>query len=537
MTAMAMHFADAWEALADAFPDRWATIHDGRRQTWRQYEDRAARLAAAFTAAGLGPHSKIGLYLYNSPEYMETQFAGMKIRGVPVNVNYRYRDDELAYLLENSDAEAVFFHTSLGDRVARVAPTNPNLKLVVAVDDGGDHVVPGAIAYEDLVAAHDPMPRIERSEDDLYMLYTGGTTGMPKGVMYRIGDFTLGIANNQYALSGLPVPTDPAGLVEAARALEAAIPVSIPACPQMHGTGMWLGSMSPHMAAGCVVTLPARTFDADELLRTVADEAVERVIIVGDAFAKPILRALQAAAERGVPYDLPSLKLMVSSGVMWGAEVKAGILDHIPHLVIVDAVGSTEAGAMGVTVTTKGSSVETAHFARSPEVKVFTEDDREVEPGSGEAGMVATKASSLGYFKDPAKTDKTFRVIDGVRYCFAGDWATVEADGSLTLLGRGSQCINTGGEKVFPEEVEEAVKRTPGVLDCLVVGIPDERFGEAVTAVVSTSGPVSEGEIIASVKGQLSGFKAPKRVLFVSDVPRAPNGKADYKTAKKLALD
>jgi fatty-acyl-CoA synthase len=398
--------------------------------------------------------------------------------------------------------------------------------------------VPGAVAYEDLVAAYDSMPRIERSEDDLYILYTGGTTGMPKGVMYRIGDFTLGIASNQYSLSGLPVPTDPAALVEAARATEAAgVPVSIPACPQMHGTGMWLGSMSPHMAAGCVVTLAARTFDADELLRTVADEGVERVIIVGDAFAKPILRALQDAADRGAPYDLPSLKLMVSSGVMWGGEVKAGILDHIGHLMIVDAVGSTEAGAMGVTVTTKGTTVETAHFARSPEVKVFTEDDREVEAGSGEAGMVATKATSLGYFKDPVKTDKTFRVIDGVRYCFAGDWATVAADGSLTLLGRGSQCINTGGEKVFPEEVEEAVKRTPGVLDCLVVGVPDERFGEAVTAVVSTTSAVNEADVIASVKKQLSGFKAPKRVLFVDDVPRAPNGKADYKTAKALALD
>jgi len=531
---MAMHFADVWEALADAFPDRTATVHAGHRRTWREYEDRAARLAGAFTEAGLQPDSKIGLFLYNSPEYLESQFAGMKLRGVPINVNYRYQDDELVYLLDNADAEAVVFHTSLADRVARVRDRLPKIKLAVAVDDGEGHEISDAIAYEALLAAHDPMPRIERSPDDIYMLYTGGTTGMPKGVMYRIGEFTAAIANNMYALSGLPPATEVAELIERAAPLEP-VPVSIPACPLMHGTGMWLGAMSPHIAAGCVVTLAARTFDADELLRTAADEGVERVIIVGDAFAKPILRALQAAADRGTPYDVPSLKLLISSGVMWGAEVKEGILDHIPHLMIVDAVGSTEAGAMGVTITMKGMSVETAHFARQPTVKVFTEDDREVEPGSGEAGMVATVAASLGYFKDPDKTERTFRVIDGVRYCFAGDWATVEPDGSINLLGRGNQCINTGGEKVFPEEVEEAVKRTPGVLDCLVVGVPDERFGEAVTAVVSTTTPVSEADVIKSVKQQLSGYKAPKRVLFVTDVPRAPNGKADYKTAKALA--
>jgi 3-oxocholest-4-en-26-oate---CoA ligase len=538
---VAMHFADVWEAIADALPDQIAVVHAETRRTWRAYEERASRLAAAFHAAGLGPDAKIGMYLYNSPEYLETQFAGFKMRGVPVNVNYRYLDDELAYLLENSDAEAVVYHTSLGDRIERVRAGLPKLKLLVEVDDGGEHRVDGAQAYEDLLAAQEPMPRIERSEDDIYMLYTGGTTGMPKGVMYRCGDFTQGIANNLYVLAGITVPTDPAGLVAlaVAAAAEGKAPVSIPACPLMHGTGMWIGAMTPHHGGGTVVTLPSRTLDADELLRAVADESVERIVIVGDAFAKPILRALQAAADRGTPYELPSLALIVSSGVMWTAEVKAGILEHLPHVVLVDAMGSTEAGAMGMNITMKGmAGVETAQFSRQPTLKVFTEDDREVEPGSGEAGMVANGGMlPLGYFKDPEKTDRTFRVIEGVRYCFPGDWATVEADGSMTLLGRGSQCINTGGEKVFPEEVEEAVKRTPGVHDCLVVGLPDEKFGETVTAVVSTDTSLSEAEVISSVKGQLSGYKAPKRVVFVSQVPRAPNGKADYKTAKKLAAD
>jgi 3-oxocholest-4-en-26-oate---CoA ligase len=340
----------------------------------------------------------------------------------------------------------------------------------------------------------------------------------------------------------VPVPTTPDGLVELALKAQAdgKVPVSIPACPLMHGTGMWIGAMTPHHGGGTVVTLPGRTFEADELLRVAADRSVERVVIVGDAFAKPIWRALQAAAERGAPYELPSLAMIVSSGVMWTAEVKNGILDHLPHVALVDAMGSTEAGAMGVSITMKGvtGEPETASFARQPTLKVFTEDGREVEPGSGESGMVANTGSlPLGYFKDPEKTERTFRVIDGVRYVFPGDWAIVEADGSLTLLGRGSQCINTGGEKVFPEEVEEAVKRTPGVHDCLVVGLPDEKFGETVNAVVSTDAELDEAEVIASVKRQLSGYKAPKRVIFVTEVPRAPNGKADYRTAKQLAAE
>jgi fatty-acyl-CoA synthase len=285
--------------------------------------------------------------------------------------------------------------------------------------------------------------------------------------MYRCGDFTQGIANNLYSLSGVPVPTTPEGLVELALKAQAdgKVAVSIPACPLMHGTGMWIGAMTPHHGGGTVVTLPSRHFDADEMLRAVADNAVERIVIVGDAFGKPMARALQAAADRGTPYELPSLALIVSSGVMWTAEVKNAILEHLGHVVLVDAMGSTEAGAMGMSITMKGitGDPETAHFAKQPTLKVFTEDGREVEPGSGEAGLVANGGNlPLGYFKDPEKTDRTFKVIDGVRYCFPGDWATVEADGSMTLLGRGSQCINTGGEKVFPEEVEEAVKRTPG---------------------------------------------------------------------------
>jgi fatty-acyl-CoA synthase len=532
-----MHFATAYEAVADAVPDVPALVHADVARTWAQYDERAARVASALVAAGLQPDSKIGMYLYNSSEYLEVQLGGMKMRGVPVNVNYRYLDDELWYLLDNSDAEALFFHTSLGERVARVRERLPKLKLLVEVDDGGESI--GGVRYDDLVAGHEPMPRIDRPGDDIYMLYTGGTTGMPKGVMYPQDLMTSAFFALSYPLLGITPPTEVAAIrpaVEAIRA-EGKAPVSIPACPLMHGTGMWLGSMMPGLQGGTVVTLPSRSLDAHELLATAQAHRATSVTIVGDAFAKPIVRALDEAAEKGEPYDLSSLQIVISSGVMWTTEVKEALLDRLPQLMLIDAIGSTE-GSMGTNISMKGMTAQTAKFTQNPTTKVFLEDlSREVIPGSGEVGIVAAGGMTpLGYFKDPEKSARTFKVVNGVRYSFPGDLARVEADGTLTLLGRGSQCINTGGEKVYPEEVEEAVKRVTGVEDCLVVGVPDEKFGEAVTAVVA--GTVDdEVAIIASVKEQLSHYKAPKRVVFVSQVPRAPNGKADYKTAKQLAVD
>jgi fatty-acyl-CoA synthase len=537
---MEMHFATVWESFADVIGDEVALVHGDTRRTWSAYDERAARFAAALTAAGLGPESTIGLYLYNGTEYLEAQYGGFKMRGVPVNVNYRYLDEELWYLLDNADAEAVVFHSSLGERVARVAERLPGLKLLVEVDDGsGQGAVPGAVRYEELLAAHDPMPRITRAEDDLYMLYTGGTTGMPKGVMYAMGGMTASYVTGGYPLFGLEPSDDAAQLASRVAAARGAglCPVSIPCCPLMHGTGVWIGAFIPHLAGGTVVTLQARSFDADELFQVSEREAASLYVIVGDAFAKPMLRALDARKAGGAAYDTASVKAIMSSGVMWSAETKEALLDHIPQAVLIDAIGSSE-GAMGMAITMRGLPPETAKFSQMPTTKVFTEDGRLVEPGSGEMGMVAAGGNvPLGYYKDAEKSARTFRVIDGVRYSFPGDWATVNADGSINLLGRGSQVINTAGEKVFPEEVEEAVKRVTGVHDCLVVGVPDERFGEAVTAVCSLAdgADLDESTVIASVKQQLAGYKAPKRVVFVASVPRAPNGKADYTSAKALA--
>jgi 3-oxocholest-4-en-26-oate---CoA ligase len=538
---MEMHFATVWEAITDEIGDTTALVHGDTRRTWSEYDDRAARLATAFTAAGLGPDSKIALFMYNGNEYMEAQYAAFKMRGVAVNVNYRYLDEELWYLLDNSDSEALVFHSSLADRVARVIDRLPKLRLLIEVDDGGAGTISTAQRFEDVVAGHDPMPRITRGEDDIYMLYTGGTTGMPKGVMYAVGGMTAGYLTSGFPLLGLPVPDSVAQVAtfvgDATRAGNRLI--SIPCAPLMHGTGIWLGAFIPMLAGGQVVTMQQRSLDADELLGLMQTESVTNITIVGDAFAKPIIRAIDAATEAGTPYDTSALKMIISSGVMFTSEVKEQILDRIEQVMILDAMGSTE-GAMGISMSMRGLPPSTAKFSQMPTTKVFTEDGREVQPGSGEVGLVAASGNiPIGYFKDPEKSARTFKMIDGKAYSFPGDMATVAEDGTLVLLGRGSQVINTGGEKVFPEEVEEAVKRVPGIQDCLVVGIDDEKFGQAVTAVASRveGGDVDEAAVIADVKKQLAGFKAPKRVVFVSQVPRAPNGKADYKAAKQHALD
>jgi fatty-acyl-CoA synthase len=302
----------------------------------------------------------------------------------------------------------------------------------------------------------------------------------------------------------------------------------------MHGTGVWLGAMIPHCAGATVVTLEGRSFDAAELWETTERERASLVVIVGDAFAKPMLRALEAARDAGRQHDLSSLKFVISSGVMWTSEVKQQLLDW-QDLVLVDAIGSTE-GSMGTQITTRGNVGETAKFAMNPTTKVFTEDGREVKPGSGESGLVAAGgAVPLGYYKDDAKSRATFKTIDGVRYSFPGDWALVDADGTLTLLGRGSNCINTAGEKVYPEEVEEAVKQHPDVIDCLVVGVADEKFGQRVTGVAS----VCEGSEVDSdalrkfARTRLAAFKLPKQLVLVDEVRRAANGKADYAWARK----
>jgi fatty-acyl-CoA synthase len=532
-------FAEVFEKVAAVVPDRLALINGGSRRTWQQYEDRAARIASVLRAAGLGPDSKVALYGYNSNEYLEAQFGVFKARGVPVNVNYRYVEHELLYLFDNADAEAVVFDAQFAPRLKAIRDRLPKLRLFLQIDDGPGERLPGAIDFEAAVASGERLAPQAHSEDDIYMLYTGGTTGMPKGVMYREGDFTEGLVRAA-ARIGPNAPMNGESLTAAIRALEAedALPVSLSACPLMHGTGVWLGVFGAHFVGGTAVTSREPRFDPDALWRLVAKERVTAVAIVGDAFAKPMLAALRRAAAAGTPYDVSSLKQIVSSGVMFSTEVKRGLLEFA-DVAIVDTMGSTE-GGMGASIASRWSPpAETARFMANPTTKVFNDRDEEVKPGSDEIGMIANGGfAPIGYYKDPEKSARTFRVVNGRRYSFPGDFAKVAADGSLILLGRGSVCINTGGEKVFPEEVEEALKAHPAVWDALVVGVPDERFSERVTAVVSPrpGQTIDEAELAAFARQTLAGYKIPRRAIVVEHVQRAANGKADYKWAKEVAL-
>ena len=537
---MKWHFADIWETISDTIPDEIALVNGDTRRSWRAYETRAASLANALAAAGLRPDAKIGLYGFNSNEYLEAQFAAFKVRGVPVNVNYRYVEEELVYLLDNADAEALFFDAQFAPRVAAIRDRLPKLRLLIEIDDGSGEHLEGALRYEEVIAGNPPLPRASYSEDDIYMLYTGGTTGMPKGVMYRQGDFAFGLMLG-YDLRGLPRPRTREELAAAVKAQRASgmAPVSLAACPLMHGTGLWLGVIIAHNLGGTAVTFRNAHFDPDDLWRIVEKEGVSDIAIVGDAFAKPMLAALEKARAEGRPRDLSALKVIISSGVMFTSEVKRGLLEFA-DATIIDAMGSTE-GSMGMSMVSRAAPPgETARFLKNETTKVFTDDGREVVPGSDEIGMIANGGfTPIGYYKDPKKSAATFRVIDGHRYSFPGDYAKVAADGSLVLLGRGSVCINTGGEKVFPEEVEEALKAHASVYDCLVVGLPDDRFGERVVAVLSArpGHGVEERELTAFARTKLAGYKLPKRIVLVEEVRRAPNGKADYKWAKAVAAE
>jgi acyl-CoA synthetase (AMP-forming)/AMP-acid ligase II len=527
------NFADVWEAIAQVRPDHPALIQGERNLSWSHFDRRADGVAAALLSFGLERQATVAQYLYNSPEYLESLFAAWKAGLVPVNTNYRYADDELVYLWDNADISVVVFHGTFAERIERMLARVPRVKGWLWVDDGSGECPEWAVPYEQAAGAAGPRRRAPwgRSPDDLFLLYTGGTTGMPKGVMWRQDD--LFALLNRTAEVRYP---EEGGLADVEPGLAASKhpPArSIPCPPLMHGSGAFT-TFSVLDSGGCIILLPSRSFSAVELLDTVERERATQLTIVGDAFAKPLLRELDAHPSR---WDISSLWLIVSSGVMWAEETKAGLLRHNPKLLCVDTLGSSEAiGIASSRSSTKGTA-KTGGFSLGPSARVITEEGKDVVPGSGEAGLLALRGRTpLGYYKDEAKTATTFRVIDGTRWSVPGDWATVDSDGTLRLLGRGSVCINTGGEKVFPEEVEEAIKTHPAVIDAVAVGVPDERFGEAIVAMVEFGdAEPDEAGVIAHVKSRLASFKAPKRVLAVGTIGRDTNGKVDYRRLKAEA--
>ena len=534
---MNLDFASVWEMVSDLVPENDALICGEDIVSWKEYDDRASKIASALSEAGLGANSKAGLYLNNSNEYLIAQYAIFKVGGIPINVNYRYVEEELIYLLENSDAEAVFYHACYSSRIKEIAGSLPNIKAWIEVSDGTESKFDQSLKYQDLLGQHSPMKRIHRDPETIYMLYTGGTTGMPKGVMYKQGEFLVYLFRTLKAM-GYDVPEDLSDLesrIEASKSSNAFIR-SVIGCPLMHGTGMWLGAFLPLLLGGTAITTSNLGFDPDQLWTQVQNKKATNIVIVGDAFAKPMLDALNRAASDGNAYDISSVQVIISSGVMWSAEVKQGLLQH-HDMRLMDTMGSTE-GGMGASVTTRDNPPATAKFSLNPGVIVLADDGEILSPGSEKIGLIGTSGLvPVGYYKDEKKSAETFREVDGVRYSFPGDYAKLEADGTITLLGRGSNCINSAGEKIYPEEVEEALKKDALVFDCLVVGMPDEKFGQKIVAVVSTvdNQQVNEAELIENTRKIIAGYKLPKTILFADEVQRAPNGKANYKWAKAFA--
>ena len=527
------NFADVWETVANCLPDAPAQACGEVAYTWSEFDRRANAVAKALLDAGLGYQDKVTQYLSNSPAYLESVFGAFKAGMVPVNTNYRYGADELVYLWDNSDTAVVIFEQRFAGTIEPIRQRLDGVRMWLCVEDGSEACPDWALPYPGISASGgDGAVRGPwgRSGDDIYMLYTGGTTGMPKGVMWRQDDLFASLN----ATAALRYPEE-GGLEDVRGLLRSPGPVNLPACPLMHGTGAFaaFGALG---AGGSVVTLEHQSYRAAEMLDAIESHRVKSVAIVGEAFAKPMLEALDSDPGR---WDISSLRVITSSGVMWSQANKEGLLRHNPRLLLVDTYGSSEAIGMASAVTTAQTSGPTARFAPGTRTRVLRDEGGDVVPGSGQVGMVAMAGRApLGYYKDPDKSRSTFKVIDGVRYSIPGDFATVDIDGTIQLLGRGSVCINTGGEKVFPEEVEEALKLHPAVADAAAVGLPDERFGQIICAVVEAgpSGAVPDADLIGHVRSHLAAYKAPRRVLWVPSLGRAANGKLDYASLSNNAL-
>jgi len=523
---MEFNLADLYEAVADAVPDRLAVVAGHRRLTYRALDDRANRVAHYLRDVGVVPGQHVGIYSFNRAEWLESMLGCFKARVVPININYRYVVDELRYLFDNADLVALIFEAEFGPHVASVTPGLPKLRHLVQLDDGSGTVTDGLgpVDYEEALASANSSRDglTPRSPDDLYVLYTGGTTGMPKGVMWRAEDiFFAAMGGGNYGGPGIERPPD------ITSSLSAAPGVSLALAPLMHGNAQWSAFVT--LFGGNTVVLNAsRRFDADEIWDLVDRESVSVISLVGDAMARPLVDAL---AQRAAP---ASLFALVSGGAILSPSIKQELNDRAPNVAIIDAFGASETGANGaVDVTDKGP-----RFQMNEWTTVITEDG-EVAP-VGEIGLLARRGHvPVGYYKDAEKTAATFTVLNGVRWAIPGDRAVIEEDGKINVLGRGSQCINTGGEKVFPEEVEAVLKSHPDVFDAIVVGIPDDRWGETVAAVVAPRDghTVTLEQLSEHCRTALAGYKVPRRVIVVDVVERTPAGKPNYRWAKKTALD
>ena len=529
---MQFNLADLWERVADTVPDHEALVCAGRRLTFAEEDERATRLAHALAARGVGAGDHVACYLYNSIEYLEVMLAAFKLRAVPINVNYRYVEDELLYLLDDADVAAVVFHREFAPKLAAIRAALPEVRAYLAVEDGTPPAPEalGAEDYETVLAAASPVRDFgPRSADDLYILYTGGTTGMPKGVMWRNEDVFFGALGGAGG-GGKPITT-PEEIADRCRESRTRC---VPACPFMHGTAHWM-ALSALVTGGTVVIPAEHRFDALKLWELVERERVNFMIIVGDAFARPMLDALDTDAGRAL--DISELRVLLSGGAILSPALKRALIERLPNAVLVDGYGASETGGQGQSVVVAGGEIPSApQFRVTDDTKVLGDDLRPAPPGV--VGRLARRGPiPLGYYKDPEKTAATFPVVDGVRWAVPGDHAVADADGVITLLGRGSVSINTGGEKVYPEEVESVLKGHGDVLDVVVVGVPDRRWGERVVAVVQAregAAPTLDA-LQEHAGGQLARYKLPRDLVLVDAVTRSPSGKPDYRWAKATA--
>ena len=522
MGATTFNLADLFEQAVDTWPDRDYIVAGDVRRTYGEMEGRANQLAHHLAAQGVGPGDHVGIYALNCAEWVETLWAVFKLRAVWVNINYRYVEDELAYIFENADLVALVVAAEFVPRVDGVRKHSPMLRHVLVMGD----------QYEAALAAQSPERDFEpRSNDDLYILYTGGTTGLPKGVVWRHEDVLMALGGGIDIRSG-HVMQSPSEFVDKGNAFSL---TSLPTMPLMHGAAQW--SVMGGSFTGNRIVLVDK-FEAGVVWQLIDAEKVNLLMITGDAMARPLMDDLLANREH---YDLTSIFAISSTAALFSQSLKDAFLDQFPNIVITDAIGSSEGGGNGISVVVKGAPVQGGPTVQSIKDTIVVDDDlNPIPPGTGEIGRLARAGNlPIGYYKDPEKTAKTFMIgPDGRRYVIPGDFARIESDGVITLLGRGSQCINTGGEKVFPEEVENALKSHPEVFDAVVVGVPDDRFGEGVAAVVHLrAGSTADLTALQDhCRSHIAGYKVPRRLTVVDAIVRSPAGKPDYRWAKDTAL-
>ena len=533
---MEFNLADLFEQAVDHYPDRECVVVEGQRRTYRELDERANRLAHHLAAAGVKPGDHVGIYAYNCVEWVETLWAVFKLRAVWININYRYVEDELRYIFDNADLKALVYQREFGPRAAACRDSMPGLVHSVVIDDGsgmGDADL-GAVDYEEAMSAGSPDRDFgPRSGDDRYILYTGGTTGMPKGVVWRHEDVFMVLGGGIDPSTGEKVER-PEGMIE--RAERDGPTTFLPIAPLMHGATQW--SVMAGSIVGRKNVLMAK-FDPKEVWRLVEEEKVSGIMITGDAMGRPLVEALADQGDR----DLSSFFLLVSTAAVFSPTVKDDFFQHFPDLLVIDSVGASEIGNNGATIITKG---QTKMGGGGPTISpiggtvVLDEELRIVEAGSDVVGKIARYGHiPVEYYKDPKKSAEVYVTgADGRRYSMPGDFARVEPDGRITLLGRGSVSINSGGEKIYPEEVEAAVKSHPDIYDAVVVGVPDERWGNRVAAVVQArEGASPELESIKEhCRTKIAGYKVPRELHLVAEMVRSPSGKADYPWAKRVAM-